>query len=291
MDVFAKQLEWSVTLFGARGVSADDLRRALLSLREVMAEELPDAGRETVDTYLAHAISGCEGGSALSERLTPDTAAKKQAMNYLVALLEGDRRRAADLLLDAAASGQRVSEIYVNVITPALQEVGRMWMTGEVSIADEHFITASARETIAELRGKIARQQPHGKAVLAAGVQGNQHDVGLQMVADLFEIAGWRAINLGANTPAEEIVDAVSGFSVDVLVLSAALTTHLPTVRKTILAVRENCGSSVKILVGGSAFSAAPELGERFGADAYTGTAIEACDIGNQLMGLPAVAI
>jgi methanogenic corrinoid protein MtbC1 len=292
-DVFATQLQWSVTLFGVRGVSSDDLRSALLCLREVLADALPESARETVGTYFVHALQQYErdGEVEVAGRLTPDTPSKKLALKYLVALLEGDRRRAADLLLQAAATGHRASELYVDVITPALEEVGRMWMTGEVSIADEHFITAAARETIAELRANYTRQSPHGKSVLAAGVAGNQHDVGLQMVADLFEIAGWRAINLGANVPVGEIVDAAASFSVDVVVLSAALTRHLPTVRKTILAVRERCGSDVRILVGGGAFQAAPELGEQFGADAFTNTAVEACELANRLVGLPAVTI
>ena len=46
---------------------------------------------------------------------------------------------------------------------------------------------------------------PNGKTVVLASVAGNVHDVAIAAIGDFFEIAGWRAINLGPDVPHEEI--------------------------------------------------------------------------------------
>ena len=62
------------------------------------------------------------------------------------------------------------------------------------------------------------------------------------MVADFFELSGWRTIFLGADLPADDIAQATIDFESDVVVLSATLTTQLPAVTATIAAIRSNRG-------------------------------------------------
>ncbi|NIM61512.1 MAG: cobalamin B12-binding domain protein, partial [Acidobacteria bacterium] len=58
---------------------------------------------------------------------------------------------------------------------------------------------------------------------MLACVAGNVHDIGVRATSDFFEMAGWRAINLGADVPHDEIARSVQFFDADVVVLAAAL--------------------------------------------------------------------
>jgi hypothetical protein len=41
--------------------------------------------------------------------------------------------------LDALDQSDSVRELYLNVLLPAQEEIGRMWLTGEINVAEEHF--------------------------------------------------------------------------------------------------------------------------------------------------------
>ncbi len=286
-DTFVEQMKWAQSMQAARGLSPDDFRVTLVTLQAVLASKLPAKAQVTIESYLHAALDVCQPtGTGETDRLVPDSPARRLAANYLLALLDGDRQRATEMLLNAAAEGKTISELYQQVLTPALTEVGRMWMAGEISVAEEHFITATARDTMTRLRTRAECGSPNGRTVLAAAVAGNQHDVGLHMIVDLFELAGWRAINLGANVPIADLVRAVNDFSADVLLLSAALPVHLPTIRDSIRTLRAVHDQPVAVLVGGPAFHADPDLWSQLEADGCARTAEQAIALANQLLGI-----
>jgi methanogenic corrinoid protein MtbC1 len=107
------------------------------------------------------------------------------------------------------------------------------------------------------------------------------------MVADIFEMHGWRTISLGANVPISDLVQATETFQADALLLSAALSRHLDAARDTIRAIRQHDRTKdTKVLVGGTAFNGVTDLAGEYGADAYAVDAIDALQLGNQLVGL-----
>lgn len=282
--LFVKQVLWSRSFLASHGVQLGDLRPAIECLAAALQENLPEEASTAVKRYLQAAAASIDQPDQEPGRLVPDSPDNRLAATYLVALLEGDRQRATRLLLEAAEQGRSLVDIYLQVLTPALEEVGRMWTLGEITVAEEHFVTTSARETMIQLRHTCPTAASNGRTVLAAGVAGNQHDIGLQMVADVFELAGWRAINLGANVPVHDVVQAIENFEAQVLMLSAALTNHLPAVRQTILAIRGSGKPATKILVGGQAFDVSASVALELGADGYAATAVEALSLAEQIV-------
>lgn len=165
-------------------------------------------------------------------------------------------------------------------------EVGRMWLTNEITVAEEHFVTTTTRIVLDQLRSCIPFPPWHGKTLVAAAVMGNHHDLGLQMVGDFFELDGWRVIYLGASMPVEDLVQAIRFYRPDLLGLSVALTTQLPVLKATIAAVRRTPrGAAAKILVGGAALSGTTDSGRPYDADDYAADAAEAVTSGNRLVG------
>ncbi len=285
---FVSHIQWGRGVLEARGVSPAHFRSGLESLRHVLAIELPEASRELADTYLESALDRFEEDSEeMGSRLSPETPAGRLAASYLLAVLEGNRRQARQLVLDGSPTGLTIPQIYLEVILLAQEEIGRMWAANEITVAEEHFATATSRTILAQLLARARIRPSNGKTVMTAAVAGNRHDVGLQVVCDFFEMDGWRAIHLGADVPIGDLVAAVDGFQVDLLALSAAQSRHLKALRETIAAVREfRPAASPKIIVGGRAFHSGIGTAKEMGADAYAAGPIEAVRLADSLFGL-----
>ncbi len=123
-----------------------------------------------------------------------------------------------------------------------------------------------------------------GPTVLAASVAGNAHDIGLRALTHLFRLNGWRTIFLGANVPSLEIAHAAQAFEVDLLLLSATLTTQLSTLGAAISKIRQIVGDDTRILVGGLALEDSPDLWAQLGADAYAADIRSAIATGRSLV-------
>ena len=162
-----------------------------------------------------------------------------------------------------------------------------MWMTGEINVAEEHFASHTTKMVMGQLLSRAEFRPHNGKTMLAAAVAGNRHDIGLYAVADFFDMAGWRTIQLGADVPITDLTQAVECFDADLVALSATLSVQLERVRLTIQAIRAGRrGDLVKILVGGLAFANSDNLAVEMGADGYAANPDEAVRLGGDLVGL-----
>lgn len=287
--LFTSQVGWAKAVLVARDVSAEHFRAGLTALRDVLLKELPEPVQPLATRYLDEAIDAFdEQTTDVSAQLLPDTPHGRIASSYLLALLEGDRRRASGVILDAIDQPESVRDLYLHVLLPAQAELGRMWMTGEINVAEEHFASHTTKMVMSQLLSRAAFQPPNGKTVLAAAVAGNQHDIGLHAVSDFFEMAGWRTVRLGADVPIADLAQAVEFFVVDLLVLSVSMNVQLDTFKSTIQAIRSGGrGEGVRIVAGGLAFADSDNLAIEMGADRYAADPEEAVRLGSQLIGLP----
>ena len=289
-EFFVEQVHWTRAALEARGVPAEMLRVRLGALRHVLVEQIPAELAPMATGYIDRALAEFGGEPVgLTPRLTAETPAERLAATYLVAILEGDRRQASRLILKAADEGQSVPDLHLKVLQPAQEELGRMWLLGEINVAEEHFATTTTRLVMAQLHAREVCKPSNGKTLVAAAVAGNQHDLGIQVVADLFEIDGWRVIQLGSNVPVDDLAQAVDFYQADLVALSVSLATQLPALEETVTAIRvSQRGATVRILVGGCGTMGTADLVKSKGADDYASNAAEAVSRGNALVGLPA---
>lgn len=283
--LFANQVAWTAVAFASRGVSVDNLRQSLRALSSVLKGEVPPEDAALVESFLNEARSQLDSNPpSPPAQLSAATLHGRLGASYLLAVLEGDRRRAASVVVDAVRQGMRVRDAYTEVLIPVQRELGRMWHANELSIAEEHFATATTQCVMAQLMSMIEPPQPTGRTVVTAAVAGNSHDLGVRVIADFFEMAGWRSVCLGADVPGEELVHACRDFRADALALSATLPVHLRQVEHAVALVRGSLDPSPKIIVGGLAFAAAAELWRDLGADGCAQTADEAVALANTLV-------
>ena len=287
--VFVEQVRWARAGLEARGVPAERLRQGLEALRRVLAEQIPPELAPMATGCIDRALAESSGEPAgMTPRLTAGTPEGRLAATYLLAILEGDRRRASRLILQAADEGQSLADLCLKVLQPAQEELGRMWLLGEINVAEEHFATATTRLVMAQLHARAACAPSNGRTLLAAAIAGNQHDLGIQLVADLFETDGWRAIHLGANVPAEDLGEAADFYQPDLVALSVSMATQLPALEQAIAAVRASQrGVFVKIMVGGRGLSGPAQSDKLRGADDHVSDPFEALARANALVGLP----
>jgi MerR family transcriptional regulator, light-induced transcriptional regulator len=191
------------------------------------------------------------------------------AARYLEALLGARRNEASRLVLAAVESGTSVRSIYMDVFQPAQREMGRLWQTNEVSVAQEHYCTAATQLIMGQLFPQFPMASRNGKRIVVTCVEGELHEVGARMVADFFEMEGWDSYFLGANTPSPGILSAVAERGADILAVSVTIHYNVEAARKLVREVRRSPDSSrLRVMVGGRPFLVAPNLWSAVGADA-----------------------
>jgi methanogenic corrinoid protein MtbC1 len=179
--------------------------------------------------------------------------------------------------------GVEPSVIYGEVLAPSLCELGRLWHLGEISVAEEHFATTTAQMVMSEVLSRATPAPHDGRVVLAASVEGDSHDMGVRILADLLELSGWRAIFLGSNVPADELAGGARDFGADLVAVSATLPVHLRAVEAAVMSVHA-LPRRCPVLVGGPAFCRCPESWRVVGADAYAACAVEAVRVADALV-------
>jgi methylmalonyl-CoA mutase cobalamin-binding domain/chain len=207
------------------------------------------------------------------------------AREYLDALLRGERRMASQLVLDAVQQGTSIRDAYLHVFQQSQYEIGRLWQMNRITVAQEHYCTAATQLIMSQLYPRLFEADRIGRCLVATCVGDELHELGVRMVADFFEMEGWDTYYVGANAPAQSILQAVAEQEADLLGISATMTFHLRDVASLIAQVRKaHTGRDVTILVGGYPFNVAPDLWQELGADGHARDAEKAVGLANQLL-------
>lgn len=177
------------------------------------------------------------------------------------AFAEHDKPKAVRAAVQAVTSGAlSIPALYRDVLTPLLAHAGDSWQHGRLAIWEEHLASATVRTVIEILYPGVlkakAAASPAGKTVLLACPPEEGHDLGLRMVADRFDMAGWSTYYLGPDTPVAEIADAARRLSVDTIVMSSSTHFHRLAVRHVVDELKAAL-PDVDIWVGGPAFAGA----------------------------------
>lgn len=208
------------------------------------------------------------------------------AREYLDALLVARTEEASRLILDAAASGTSVKDLYLQVLQPVQHEIGRLWQVNQVTVAQEHYCSAVTQLVMGRLFSYLPAGSRNGKSVVVTCVGGELHEIGARMVADMLESSGWDSYFLGASTPTGSVLSAVADRQAHLLAVSVTIHFNVDTARRLIEEIRTSPDASgLKIMVGGRSFLVAPDLWRSIGADASAADAGSAVAAAAALVG------
>ena len=202
------------------------------------------------------------------------------------ALLMLDRERLIQTTKTSLDKGQSPQELLA-ALTSALREVGDKFESGEFFLVELVSAGEAAKTVISEylkpLLEKIGSEGKHLGVIAIGTVAGDIHDIGKSIVASMLFAAGFEILDLGVDVSTEKFIETVNKGNVDVVAMSALLSTTLPMQRETIEALKEkDLRTKVKVIVGGSPVT--EEWVKEIGADGYADNASEAVKLVKRLL-------
>jgi methanogenic corrinoid protein MtbC1 len=167
----------------------------------------------------------------------------------------------ASQIMEEALALYDVERVCFELIQPALIELGRLWERGQICVAVEHFGTSFCMRKLSALFN--ASQPEFGDTtIVASGVEGETHELGLMLVSVILSRSGFRVIYLGVDLPGCELVEAIRSIQPDAIVLSAPTEPSVETLRRAIATLQEADAIAQPALIGygGYVFEEKPEL-------------------------------
>jgi methanogenic corrinoid protein MtbC1/DNA-binding XRE family transcriptional regulator len=204
---------------------------------------------------------------------------------YITAVLSGSAEQAHRVVDQGLAAGVIPSKLYLDVLMPVQVEIGARWHRGDVTIPQEHMATQITLREMARLRGMLKTRLKLGLKAVVSSVEGDQHFIGGQAIADFLVVDGWEVDFLGADIPTDHMVPYAKAREAHLICVSCSLTSLVP-VAKDLVAQLRKLPVPPKIMIGGAAFINQPGLAEQVGADAFSNDPQEAVILARQVCGL-----
>jgi len=176
--------------------------------------------------------------------------------DYLDFLLNGQRMACSQIVQQLLDRDIDITSLYTDLFQDSLYEVGRLWEYNKISVAREHLATAITEGMLNLIYPRLfeASSDNKNKNAVISCAANEYHQIGGKMAADIFELNGWDAHFLGANTPIDHLLEHVQETKPDLVGLSVSVYFNMPLFKTQLEAVRSDF-SQVDIFVGGQAFN------------------------------------
>ena len=200
------------------------------------------------------------------------------------AVVEGDRVGATAATRAGLSAGIPARRLLEEALIPAMATVGDLFRRREYYVPEMLMAARAMKACMEVLRPELvaAKVEPLAR-IVGATVQGDLHDIGKNLVLMMLEGAGFEIVDVGVDCPPERIVTAVKEHGARLVCLSALLTTTMPAMRDTIVALdAAGLRPRVGVLVGGAPLTQA--YADEIGADGYAPDAASAVDKAKEVL-------
>ncbi len=185
-------------------------------------------------------------------------------------VFDGDENNTVELVKKALDEGKTATEILDDGLVAGLRDCGDGFEKGEKFIPEMLMSSESMKKAMEVLKPLLlegAGQGSAGKAVLAT-VEGDVHDIGLELVGTMLETAGFEVRNMGPDVPTEDIISAVKEENPHILGLSALLSNTMDVMPDVLEALtKAQLRDSVKVMIGGAPVK--QDFADEIGADGW----------------------
>ncbi len=280
-------LSWLKALFDGLGFTDNDVTASFRCVGHAAAPHLQADSARVFADCISRAVSAYANPTLLNNRYLEENCPRSgPSRAYLEALINGRRDLALATVEGEAGKGLALSKLYLDIFQPAQRELGRLWLTKKISVAQEHFASSATQYIMSTLYGKLFAAPPQqGKTLIAACAQGELHELGLRMVCDFLQTDGWDTRFFGANLPVDALLQEVRRVKPGVLALSATMLTNVRWVEKAIQCIKDEPSLSCRFLVGGAPFIVDPDLFKAIGADATAADCLKSLESASALLG------
>jgi MerR family transcriptional regulator, light-induced transcriptional regulator len=209
-----------------------------------------------------------------------ESSSRPHSSQLVVCLIEAVTdfdAQAADRVIDEALALYSFEAACSQVIEPALVEIGARWERGELSVSAEHFATRLITRRLSAIFNLASASVGHG-TVVAACAPAEDHEVGLLILAIVLARRGWRVIYLGADVPADDLVETVGRVDADAVCLSALTAPAAERGLAAIARMHAGSGDQVTVIAGGRGFRGFEQVITSSGIQHVAGSAAENAD-------------
>lgn len=201
------------------------------------------------------------------------------------AVYDGEEQTTVELVKKALAEGLKAQDIVDQGLVKGLHECGAGYEAGEKFIPEMLMAAEAMKASMAILKPHLAAGETvAGAKVVLATVEGDVHDIGLELVATMLGSAGFEVNFMGPDVETSRIIDAVKQDKPQLLGLSALLTNTMdvmPVILKQL--EKEGLRNSLKVIIGGAPVS--QDFANLIGADGFAYDAAAAVPVAKKLVG------
>jgi 5-methyltetrahydrofolate--homocysteine methyltransferase len=201
-------------------------------------------------------------------------------------VIRGQAPLVQEKVKEALDSGVDPAVILNESMILAMSEVGKRFEEGEFFVPEMLIAARAMQNGMALLKPHLVASEVKsaGKVVIGT-VRGDLHDIGKNLVAMMMEGAGFEIHDLGTDVSPEAFVKACLGGDVNVVAMSALLTTTMPQMEATIKALKEaGVRDKVKVIIGGAPIT--DDYARKIGADGFAPDASRAVRLAKALVPL-----
>jgi 5-methyltetrahydrofolate--homocysteine methyltransferase len=209
-----------------------------------------------------------------------------QQMNVDIfkAILAGDMAASKEKVQEAIELGIPAEFILKEGLISAMAEVGRRFEAGDYFVPEMLISARAMKESLSVLRPLLveADVRPAGKVVIGT-VKGDLHDIGKNLVSMMLEGGGFTVVDLGVDVSTMRFIEEIGSSKVDILAMSALLTTTMPQMKATIKTIEEaGIRDQIKVIVGGAPVT--ESYASEIGADGFASDASRAVSLAKSLV-------
>ena len=198
------------------------------------------------------------------------------------AIIKGDQNTAVEITQAAISEGMAAKSILEDGLIAGMDVVGARFKKNEIYIPEVLIAARAMKGAMELLEPELAKAgiKPIGKFMIGA-VEGDLHDIGKNLVAMMLKGAGFEVIDLGVDVSTEKFVEQAKATGVELIGLSALLTTTMPSMEKTVKALKE-AGVKASVVIGGAPVT--QDYADKIGADGYAADAASSVDEAKRLV-------
>ena len=142
-----------------------------------------------------------------------------------------------DAALDEAFALGTFEQVVDGWLMPALQRVGNGWRDGRVSVAGEHFVSATVQRRLAAAFDAAGRRAVGAPRVVVGLARGSRHELGVLAFATALRRAGLDVVYVGGDLPPEGWVSVVAEQHPAAVVIGVPSAEDVLAVRETVAAL------------------------------------------------------
>lgn len=270
-EVFRDYSFWLKEVLLSRNLSLQHAVDSFGLMKTSMVQRLSEADKAVATAVLDAGLEVFGDDSIFVQSYSVDPEAlMASAPLYTKALVAGDRKASEAVFDERLKQGYSLADVSVGVVQAAMYDIGRLWQENKITVAQEHLATAISQNMLARGFSNTEFSHPVDKRIVSACIEGNHHSLGLRMISDTYEVAGWDATFLGADTPNTSILQQVDMEKPDVLAISVSLPTQVVALQQLMKQLRAEMGAQMPaVVVGGLAINRYKNLGSQLKIDAY----------------------